>query len=240
MKPILRLTIGPVRPAGFDVLKKSIEKLALFNLDLIICHNNLNDSQLSILKSFNVPLLEQKWNDCPISVDEQHSDCEAIGSLWKICPPRLDVARHEIIMDNDIIINKIFPELETFLNNSNKNLILEETVRYYGIFDKLIKGKFSSGFIGFYPGYDFAAKIREIAIPKKSLTNADEQGLLVSVLQKSDYIKISKNKILKLRTGKYLDRIHKFKQKDIGYHFVGINRVETHDNWKEYEFRQNN
>ena len=239
MKPIIRFTIGPVKPAGFDVLKKSIEKLTPFGFDLIICHNNLDDNQLSILKSFDTPLLEQKWEDCPIAVQEQHSDNEAIGSLWKICPPRIDITRHEIIMDNDVIINRMFPELEKFLTNTDKNLILEETVRYYGIFDKLIKGKFSSGFIGLYPGYNFGGKIQEFVISKRSLNNADEQGLLVATLQKSDYIKIPKSKIRKLRTGKYLDKIHKFRQTDIGYHFVGINRVENHDNWKEYnlEFR---
>ena len=62
MKLLMRWTIGPVSHVGFEILEESIrliKKLYGKEVDLIICHNNINDDQLSFIKKLKVLHLNQ-------------------------------------------------------------------------------------------------------------------------------------------------------------------------------------
>ena len=105
--------------------------------------------------------------------------------MWKVCPARMRMDSHEIIMDNDIVLLKKFPQIDEWLSQTSKTLILEEPIRFYGKYDSLLPadGPFlNSGFMGMPPGYDFGAEISKSWKQYGSyenLSQADEQGLLV-------------------------------------------------------------
>lgn len=263
-KPLFRFTVGPCVRQGLEILEESlirtIDVIGSKTFDWMICYNGLNKSEkdflTSITKGTNIELYHQDWSDSPISDhmrfarlpngQMQINGKEAGGTLWKVCPPRLRINAHEIIMDNDIVMMKKLPQIDEFLSSSERCLVLEEPIRFYGIYDKLFGEKefLNSGIMGLPPGYDFGrdiAKTWESQGKHMSHSHADEQGLLMFTLKKHGMtvkpnIRIPKTVVLEL-----LAQDNRLKGTEHAIHFTQANRSPNHQAWIKYlEITRNN
>jgi hypothetical protein len=254
-KPIFRWTCGPCLQQGLDILEESIkrttETLGFDNFDWAICYNGLTNDQVAFVKKAiggrSIHLLLQDWANCPIpdhmqtpqrrdgSFQPNGTLCG--GTLWKACPARVRMESHEIVMDNDIILLNKFPQIDEFLQ-SNKTLILEEPVRFYGRYDCLFpleEKNLNSGFMGFPPNYDYAKEIHKTWIEHGSfyhITQADEQGLLMATLNRHPNIRIQETQMVEILHREFGRAIT---GKEEGIHFTQANRANNHRAWKYFK-----
>lgn len=202
MKPIIRWTIGGVKEKNaYRILYYSIKKiieLYSYEFEYFVCYNDVDSDELERIKiKFkNVNFLKQKWQDCPILLNKPKDyniyKQKLNGSFWKICPPRLRIDRHEIILDNDLIFLKKPDAIQEFLSRNDKNLIIQDCLNYMGNYIDLNENQgYNSGVIGLKPGYDFAKELSQNWVAKKSDYNYDygeEQGFLTTTLLKTNPI----------------------------------------------------
>ena len=154
-KPLFRWTVGNVLPQGLEILSESINRttqtLGLDSWDWAICYNGLTkedvDHLSEVIDGRPIRLIAQNWATCPVndncqsprrkdgSYEYDGKRCD--GTMWKVCPARMRMDSHEIIMDNDIVLLKKFPQIDEWLSQSSKTLILEEPIRFYGKYDSL-------------------------------------------------------------------------------------------------------
>lgn len=265
-KPLWRWTVGSCLQQGLDILAESVDRtisaIGEDRFDWMICHNGLNSDQLSFIEysieGRNITLETQKWEDCAIpdqcgspirpdgSFEWNGNSCG--GTLWKVAPARKRIDTHEIVMDNDIVILKMIPAIEKFLEAQDKVLILEEPIRFYGVYDSFFDLNppfLNSGLMGFCPGYDYDAALRKKwkektkwcqeqnkNVPHYNLSQADEQGLLMLTLKDHPNIRVG------------VEYVHEILGKDYGkkitgseyaIHFTQSNRMPNHHSWLQYK-----
>jgi len=256
MKPLLRWTVGPCIQQGLDILEESIkrttEALGLDNWDWAVCYNGLTKDQVAFIKkaigSRPIHLIVQDWANCPIpdnmqtprrrdgSFEMNGNRCG--GTLWKVCPPRLRQESHEIVMDNDIILLKKFPQIDEFLASTDKALILEEPVRFYGRYDCLFPEdapNLNSGFMGFPPKYDYAEALYKAWTDRGSytqLTQSDEQGLLTYTLSLLPSFRVKPTQMKEILHREFGNKVT---GKEEGLHFTQANRGYNHRAWNYYK-----
>jgi hypothetical protein len=209
MKPIIRWTIGNVHHAGFQTLAHSVKlfKRVYNNFDLFVCHNVLSDSQIDFLKSLNVNLVKQSSGTLI---------CEPRGVAWKLYPPRIDITRHEIFIDNDVLIFKTLDEIQWFLDSDKCFIITEALRRLFGHSDKHVPEglKLNSGLFGIPPRFDFAQAINECESHCWQ-DRYDEQGVVATIICRHNYKMIPLTKIA-VCYDKFICGTH-------GIHFCGVN-----------------
>lgn len=254
-KPLFRWTVGNCLHQGLDILAESIHRttvaLGVNSWDWAVCYNGLNGDDVNFLRerigNLPVKLVSQNWATCPITDNCQtprrpdgsfeYDGARCGGTMWKVCPPRLRMETHEIVVDNDVILLKKFPQIDQWLSQKDKVLLLEEPIRFYGRYDCLFPPDppfLNSGFMGYPPGYNFGKEIKESweKFGKyENLSQADEQGLLTHVLNAQPSIRIKANQMVEV--------LHRdFKTKITGneeaIHFVQSNRIPNHHVWGEY------
>jgi len=222
-KSLLRYTIGPVSSSGFDILEESIRYIRNIypELEIVICHNQLNEEQIHSLEQLEVPLYTQK-HECLLQ--------SPTGEQWKLYPPRLNPNGYEIVIDNDIILTERIPEIDEFLTSS-KTLVMSAVYRAYGQFAKYVPENLyiNSGIYGMPPGFDFEKKIKLLTRKVENWSERfDEQGLVATCLGNYKHITIPMSEVLPLgensewRPGK-------------GYHFIDANKSEFHSGWEGYK-----
>ena len=228
MKPLVRFTIGPVKRAGFSCLNKGIEKFrSLYESEIVVLHNGLTPSQVSFLEKMDVQVLRQ---------EEFLYKIPPKGVAWKLYPPRLTMDRHEIFIDNDIIIREKIDEIEFFLEKNDHVLLLEDEQRAYGNFDRFIKKDIliNSGIFGLCPFFDLKSYMdfyikewnENSGHENESSVTFDEQGLIaLSLLSHKKYFLI-KNKTITKCDINY--------KKSKGMHFIKLNRKRLHSPFAEY------
>lgn len=255
-KPLLRWTIGPCLQQGLDILSESIcrttEALGVDKWDWLICYNGLNRNELEFLQKsiedLPIQIMCQNWANCPVPDNCQTprrknggfewNGNKCGGTLWKVCPARVRMESHEIVMDNDIVMLRAFPQIEEWLQQTEKALILEEPIMFYGkytpLFDK--EGPFlNSGFMGFPPNYDFGSKIFENWVSRgryMNLSQADEQGLLTYTLNQIPSIRIEKEQMVEVL---HRDMSTPITGNEEGIHFTQANRIPNHNPWSRYK-----
>jgi hypothetical protein len=255
-KPLWRWTLGPCLQQGLDILIESVYRttkaLGVDTFDWMICYNSISAETESFLKTAladkPVSFFRQNWADCPIddvcqspqrkdgSFEVNGTRCG--GTLWKACPARMRIDTHEIVMDNDVVILNKFHQLEEFLASSDKALILEEPIRFYGRFAHLFPEAppyLNSGLMGFPPNYDFAAQIRrtwELNGRLHEISQADEQGLLTYTLSQLPSVRISQKQVLEVLAKDYGAKIT---GNEDAIHFTQANRIPRHLSWQEYQ-----
>lgn len=254
MKPLFRYTVGPSIPQGLEVLQESVVKLLeVFKdtFDYLICYNGFKDISFleAIVQGTPVRLYEQNWENCPI-VEEMSfvnsngrfdwNGNQVKGSFWKVVPPRMRMDSHEIIMDNDMVLLDFFPQIKEFLS-SDKVMILEEPIRFYGRYDKLFPENTSlnSGLMGLPPDYDFGGAIKKTWESNGSLTGltqADEQGLLMATLNQEPNIRISKNDVVEILARDFTKSVTGLER---GIHFVQSNKIQNHRAFIQYKKLRN-
>jgi hypothetical protein len=271
MKPLLRWTCGPCLQQGLDILAESMDRtmaaLGEDRFDWMICYNGLNSDQLAFLKdaAADRPIVfeSQSWTDCAIP-DQYGTPVRSDGSfewngnvcggtLWKVAPARKRIETHEIVMDNDIIMLRELPMIEEFLS-SNKVMILEEPIRFYGHYDKFHSPDapfLNSGFMGFPPGYDYGAALRAMwestaefnpeqdkKVPLFNISQADEQGLLMLTLNAHpEQLRVGTEYVHEV-LGK--DYVKKITGSEYAIHFTQANRLPGHHTWLKYKEIVNN
>lgn len=254
-KPLWRWTVGNCLQQGLDILAESINRttraLGVDNWDWVICYNGLNKEDLAFLQKAignrPVKLIPQTWDTCPVN-DNMQSPRRTDGSfewngnrcggtMWKVCPPRMRMESHEVVIDNDIVLLKKFYQFEEFLA-SDKALLLEEPIRFYGRYDFLFKNDdvfLNSGLMGFPPGYDYGTEILKTWENHGRYTNlsqADEQGLLTYTLSQIPNIRIKKEQMVEVLNR---DFSIKLTGKEEGIHFTQANRIPNHYSWQKYQ-----
>lgn len=254
-KPLFRFTVGNCLPQGLDVLVESIHRttdaFGVDSWDWAVCYNGLNGDEVSFLREkiggLPVKLMSQNWATCPVKDNCQtprrsdgsfeYDGKRCGGTMWKVCPPRLRMETHEIVADNDVVLLKKFPQIDEWLMQREKVLILEEPIRFYGRYDCLFPsdGPFlNSGFMGFPPGYNFGAKIKEHWEKHgcyENLSQADEQGLLTYVLSQEPSIRIKETQMVEVL---HRDYRTKLTGNEEGIHFTQANRIPNHHQWAKY------
>lgn len=233
MKPLVRWTIGNATPNGYDCLNRSIESfLNYWDADITVCHNCPRENLVALLSQFSCVKLYNQL----VHADD---DITPMGVAWKLYPPRLDIHRHEISIDNDIVFEKRVPEIDEFLNG-DCTLLLECISRTYGRFEKHVPSgyKINSGIYGMPPGFDFEKYIKFYATQPWELNakgehaaskTFDEQGLVaIALLNYTRSVIISSTAITNCER-------HWVQGSDCkGYHFIGLNRWENHEPYKLY------
>lgn len=226
MKPLVRWTVGPVKPAGYECLIRSILSFQkLYDADLVICQNG----HPSVSSNKQLEIVNQ--NSHPLAIE-----LNPIGVAWKLCPPRLNIDRHEIFIDNDLILESRISEIDTFLN-SDCTLLLEGESRNYGRFEKHVPNGYSinSGLFGMPPGFDLAKFIRfygsqwenNAGKGRELSATFDEQGLIATAL-----LSYRQHAIISRKTITNCEFRLEWSQ---GMHFVGLNRRPYHKPWQEYK-----
>lgn len=255
-KPLFRFTVGNCLPQGLEILAESINRttkaLGINNWDWAVCYNGINRDDLSFLtKAIGdkpVQLISQSWATCPVNDNCQtprrkdgsfeYDGKRCGGTMWKVCPARMRMETHEIVMDNDIVLLKKFPQIDEFLASRDKALILEEPIRFYGRYDCLFGSEeisLNSGLMGFPPGYDYGTEILKHWEKHGRYTNisqADEQGLLTYVLNQQPNIRIKKEQMIEVLHRDYKTEIT---GKEEGIHFTQSNRCPNHPHWNKYK-----
>jgi hypothetical protein len=255
IKPLFRWTVGNCTQQGLEILEESVFRtmraLGEGNWDWMICHNGLCPMKQNFLRHIvqgkPIAIHEQSWSNCPIdddawspiredgSIELDGNRCG--GTLWKVCPGRMRINAHEVIMDNDLVIMKNIPQLDAFLK-SNRTLILEEPIRFYGRYEVLIplEDRINSGLMGCPPGFDFGARIRkawEDSGKHTRITQGDEQGLLMYVLQDYPNLRIKKEEVRELMAGDMPSMVSD--PNAFAFHFVQANRSNNHRCWLKYK-----
>lgn len=227
-KPLARWTIGETTDDGYKCLMLSIESFTKFyDIEVVILHNCHEDYLPKYLKQYK--LINQ--------INHLQIGPEPKGVAWKLYPPRLDKTRHEISIDNDIVLNEKIQEIEKFFE-SNSTLLLEDKGRTYGRFNSHVPPNFhiNSGIYGMPPNFDLEPFVKFYAGDKWE-KNAlfehdknetfDEQGLIaLALLSHKDYIIISNKKITNCEYAI---------EKGQGHHFIGLNRKKFHNSFRLYQ-----
>jgi hypothetical protein len=228
MRPLARWTIGPTTKNGFECLQRSIASFtAFYDVDVVICHNCAKTD----LGDIKFPLHDQS--------QYLQSNPKPIGVAWKLYPPRMDITRHELCIDNDIVINEPIPQIGYFLDH-DCTLLLEDLGRTYGRFERYIPPHYqiNSGIYGMPPGFDldkyfqFYSKEWEInAVGDYAASKTfDEQGLVaLALLDYKNFVIIPSTTINNCERRLY---------EGAGYHFVGLNRQRYHGPYQLYKHKQ--
>lgn len=230
-KPIARWTIGQVKPDGFKCLVDSINNFKkLYDVEIVICYNCDINNLPDIVSQFR--LIDQQKHIGDIEAKPK-------GVSWKLYPPRLDINRHELFIDNDmVIINKI-PQIDEFFK-SDCTLLLEDTSRTYGRFEKHVPpNKFiNSGIFGIPPKFDMKNFI-DFYVGSEWENNAshehaknitwDEQGLVALAL-------LNYHKNLTIPNTCITNCEHHLVNGK-GLHFVALNRRNFHSPFRLWHSR---
>lgn len=229
MKPIIRWTIGPIFPKGLDCLKQSIASIKhIFgDCDLYVFYNQMDPELIKLIEidAKIIPSDKKSFFLRPTIGYNVH---------WKLYPPRLDINRHEIFIDNDIILFKKPKAMEDFLNNNDRILLYEGLYKSYGFFQSYFEEKdtqINSGIFGIPPNYNLEEKCKEACEETGFNTwsgKFDEQGLIAYTLTKEKY------ELIRLKEVPIIEHNGCLGEKQCGYHFVGINYFKKHYGWQEY------
>lgn len=255
-KPLFRFTVGPCLQQGLDILAESINRttkaLGFDNWDWAVCHNGLNGDQIAFIQSVigdrSIHLFSQSWATCPVmdncqtphrrdgSFEWNGKKCG--GTMWKVCPARMRMENHEIVMDNDVVLLKKFPQIDEWLAQTEKTLCLEEPIRFYGRYDCLFGPDppyLNSGFMGLPPGFDYGSEIFKIWVKHgkyMNLSQSDEQGLLTYTLSRQPNIRVGSEQMVEVL---HRDYKTKLTGRESGIHFTQSNRIPHHHPWGEYQ-----
>lgn len=226
--PLVRWIIGDTNKNGYDSLQISIQTFTSLYpfVEPVVCYNG----SLPCLEYFSGKIINQKTHQ---------TQRKPIGVAWKLVPPRLTDHRHEIIMDNDLIIEKPISQIDEFFE-SNKTLLLEGDSRTYGRFERHVpKGyEINSGIYGMPPGFDLNKYVELYAgdtWEKNAFGNHDknetfdEQGIIALALLDFNHIIVPKETITNCE--KKLQLSH-------GCHFIGLNRQIHHYPFSLYKINK--
>lgn len=245
MKPLLRWHIGGnVMGEGFKTLRKTIlnfRKIYEDYFDYLVCYNQITPASHKYLVQLGVDLHEQK-------ISNFISNIPPSGTMWKLCPPRMRIDAHELIIDNDVVPVKWSKDISLFLKNNDMSLMAESNnfKNVHGRFathDQFEK-PVNSGIVGYPPCFNPDAVIKE-AIEQISLNDnksspfypgrwlhCDDQGLLGKIL--SIHTNLNIIPLERCAIVHRQDCLPNLNGVDF-VHFIGVNRNDKHLAWQQYQ-----
>lgn len=225
---LARWHIGQVQPAGFECLKLSIESFQkLYDAEIVVCFN----CEEQDLPKIDVQFFDQNHY--------RHEKRQPMGVTWKFYPPRLDINRKELVIDNDIVFLEKLPQIDYFLEN-DCTLLAEDIQRCYGKFEKHIMPGYhiNSGIYGMPAGFDlgnyvefYGGKEWQINATGENAASAsfDEQGLVALALLNYKNCIIPESVLTRCERELILGK---------AMHFIGLNRRPYHRPYQEWKSLQ--
>jgi hypothetical protein len=262
---IFRWTIGDISLDGLDLFQHAIKRtIQSFGpkFRYVIC-SNAQQLKQKIEKLASIHKIEYKqceWCEFPLPDGVcEPNPTDRQGSFWKLCPARINIDTHELVVDSDVLFLNRPGVVDTFLS-SNIPLVCQENIECSGKYHSYLNGAcINSGLFGLPPGYDFAKELVrywQAAGSMKPLLSRDEQGLVNYTLTRNDHLKLTSDSLVPLLangkakyatydyalehgyTSKTINEItmedHVFTSRDDGYHFCQINRM-PHRYWERYK-----
>lgn len=235
MRPIIRWSIGPVKPNGFKVLSLSVKatKKLFPECDLVICYNQISSEEIAQLEKLEVRLVNSELHKSFLL-----KPSKGYNVYWKLYPPRIEINSSEIFLDNDIILTKRPPEINKFLENNSTLLYQGLNANKHGQFAKASPCgiRINSGIFGIPPHFDLNKRALKI-IKKLNITSwenrFDEQGLIAAtLLEYCPYHIIPLTTVPILEPNFSLDKLTT--ESCCGYHFVKVNYEQSHEAWREF------
>lgn len=230
----MRWTIGPVSSLGFECFRYSLASFTKhFEAEIVVCYNCPFEKIAWIAQEYP----SARFIDQSIYLD---SPIRPAGVAWKLYPPRLDINRHELSIDNDIVVNLPIPQIAAFFQGSH-TLLMEDWSRTYGRFEKHVpRGQcINSGLYGMPPGFDLSRycdfylrdqwEMNAVGEYRESKT-FDEQGLIALSLLDHPKFAIIPNTTITNCERNYTEAA--------GHHFIGVNRKEQHRPFTLYRASQ--
>lgn len=188
----IRWTIGDVSPAGFEALRLSVHgarRLFGANADYAVYVNTLSvreaQQRTGALPSGIMWCAAPR--EAPRILHGFLDPSMAEGVAWKFLPLRAFPGRHELALDNDVILWDIPAAIREWLEGR------DPTARVIAADDTLAHGQFTefcgpaprnSGIRGTTPAFDFESALSEVLRrkPVRLVSELDEQGLQIAAL----------------------------------------------------------
>jgi len=193
----------------------------MYDPEVIVCYNNIKPNQLAELEQMGLQLHKQDPASLPLPPE---------GVAWKLYPPRLAPNRHELFIDNDLVIVRKTKKIDMFLA-SDAVIYTRSLHAAFGCYTSKVPASFrlNTGLFGIPPGYDFQGELlRRLDGKKKWESYFDEQGLVASALYaQPNRIEIGLKEIAICEVDDYKKSWH-------GCHFVGSNRTERNVAWDTF------
>jgi hypothetical protein len=151
----------------------------------VLCYNQISPVALSDFSDL-------EWIDQEAHLDSLPQRPQK--TMWKFCPPRLDVNSHEVFIDNDIVFHNRNQIVSQFFD-SNTIFVSAAHRPFWGAYSSLLKPEtrcINTGFIGLPPGYDFAQEIRhsQQTHPVQWGDHCDDQGLFALLMSQNSKFRI--------------------------------------------------
>lgn len=223
----IRWTIGDVSDPGFATLRLSI--LSCWRLfgeaaQFAVCVNSI-PVQDAITKAGDLPC-DVIWIDANKLIPEwlrrNAGAGMAEGVAWKFAPVRMWRDRHELALDNDIVLWRTPPAMRAWLESCDSCLMSADVRPALGQFTALCGERaLNSGIRGFYPGFDMEGTLLTMLQRSriKLRSELDEQGLQAAVLSRSKLHVIPTSDVSICSPFP----MHEPRLGNCGVHFVGLN-----------------
>lgn len=199
MRLAVRWTIGDVSPRGWESLRLSVySALRLFGREprYVICVNSLPLSEAK-RRAGTLPVEvlwhEQTVAEIPSWLRAHLGAAMTEGTGWKLTPLQLFPDRHELSLDNDLVLWEQPAAMREWLRRSDATLMAEDVERCFGRFQSSpVAGALNSGIRGLPPGFSYEAKLQAAMLDLEQLSGApvqltselDEQGLQAAALSR--------------------------------------------------------
>ncbi len=232
----VRWTVGDVSSRGWEALRLSVQCAArLFgrNARFAVCVNTVSlaeaQEKIGPLAVEWVPVTAA---DIPPALASHLDPAMAEGVGWKLVPPRLFPALHELSLDNDCLLWAMPAALRDFLARKDATMMAEDVTRCLGQFDEdpAVPGAVNSGIRGLPPGFDLQAALTPALGRCLLRSELDEQGLQAAALHRAGpCLRVTTEEVT--ICSPFWPR-----QPDLGTcgaHFVGLN--SKHIPWNYYD-----
>lgn len=243
--PGIRWTVGDVSRRGWEALRLSVHcAVRLFGpaAEYLVCVNSVPLGKAQALAGElpgAVGWREITAAEIPPGL-RAHLDPEmAEGVGWKLVPPQVFPARHEIALDNDCILWDLPDAMQEFLSRTDATLLAEDVTRCLGQFDRVphVAGEVNSGIRGLPPGFalmpELLASLAEAEAasgePVLLRSELDEQGLQAAALHRSPCLRVLRQEVA--ICSPFWPR--QPEPGSCGAHFVGLN--SRHLPWNYYD-----
>lgn len=235
----VRWTIGDVSPRGFEALRLSIHG----------ARQAFGPQARYVVYVNSVPLAEARartgrvpddvdWREAPVEpppVLREHLDAGmAEGVAWKFAPLQAFDDRHELALDNDVILWRMPAAVRDWLDGPpDARLVAEDVAAGHGAFADLCGPEpRNSGIRGTPVGFDLGDALGRVLTrsPVQLGSELDEQGLQVAALSLGGPPLVVRTEDVTICSPFWPHQPHLGR---CGAHFVGLNTREIP--WRYYD-----